>query len=560
MLEIAGNEIQTLSMDHHGLVAGVCQDLQIAALIDARLRIDTQRKISPGQAVVAMILNGLGFTNKRLYLTHQFFANKPVERLLGAPISAEDLTDYTLGHTLDDIFNYGASKLFGEVAFDVALTNDLLGELSHIDTTSLSVHGQYDSQVEPGVIELKHGFSKDHRQDLKQAVLSLIVNGPSNLPLWMEPLNGNSSDKTSFHETIKNVEAFKKQLNVDTKFKWVADSALYSVDKLLKNNDYIWLTRVPESIKEAKNMTEVPFDQIKWQEQEKGYRIAPFKSHYGGIEQRWLLVHSDQAEKRERKTLEKNLDKKDEILRKELWHIGAELFKCETDAASALEKIKKKHKLYTIESKLMPVMKHAGRGKPKEGSEKINAGYKVETTFTRNTAAIGALINSKGRFILATNDLDIEGYPDANMLREYKEQQSVESGFRFLKDPWFMVDSVFLKLPRRIESLMMVMSLCLMVYNVAQYRLREALKLQEETLPNQLGKEVNTPTMRWIFQIMEGIGIVRFWEENLSKPIRELITNLNNLRKKIILLMGQNTAQMYGLAHEWENKKIIGGV
>lgn len=210
MLEVAGNEIQTLSMDHHGLVAGVCQDLQIAVLIDARLRIDPQRKISPGQAVVAMILNGLGFTNKRLYLTHQFFANKPVERLLGAPISAEDLTDYTLGHTLDDIFNYGASKLFGEVAFDVALTNDLLGELSHIDTTSLSVHGQYDSQVEPGVIELKHGFSKDHRQDLKQAVLSLIVNGPSNLPLWMEPLNGNSSDKTSFHETIKNVEAFKK--------------------------------------------------------------------------------------------------------------------------------------------------------------------------------------------------------------------------------------------------------------------------------------------------------------------------------------------------------------
>lgn len=307
-------------------------------------------------------------------------------------------------------------------------------------------------------------------------------------------------------------------------------------------------------------MTGIPFDQIKWQEQEKGYRIAPFKSHYGGIEQRWLLVHSDQAEKRERKTLEKNLDKKDEILRKALWHIGAELFKCETDAARALENIKKKHKLYTIESKLMPVMKNAGRGKPKVGSEKINAGYKVETTFTRNTAAIGALINSKGRFILATNDLDIEGYPDANMLREYKEQQSVEGGFRFLKDPWFMVDSVFLKLPRRIESLMMVMSLCLMVYNVAQYRLREALKLQEETLPNQLGKEVKTPTMRWIFQIMEGIGIVRFWEENLRKPIRELITNLNNLRKKIILLMGKNTAQMYGLGHEWENKKIIGGV
>ena len=169
MLEEAGGKIKTLEMDHHGLIAGVCKDLRIAELIDSRIKIDVQRKVSPGQAVVAMILNGLGFTNRRLYLTHQFFASKPVERLLDAPIEAADLTDYTLSHALDDIFTYGASKLFGEVAFDVALSNDLLGALNHIDTTSLSVHGQYNVD-EPGAIELKHGFSKDHRPDLKQVV------------------------------------------------------------------------------------------------------------------------------------------------------------------------------------------------------------------------------------------------------------------------------------------------------------------------------------------------------------------------------------------------------
>ncbi len=89
---------------------------------------------------------------------------------------------------------------------------------------------------------------------------------------------------------------------------------------------------------------------------------------------------------------------------------------------------------------------------------------------------------------------------------------------------------------------MMVMTLCLMIYNVAQYRLRETLKERDETLPNQLGKEVRTPTMRWVFQLMEGIGIIRFFEEPNDKPIKELITNLNELRKKIILLMGENSA------------------
>ena len=63
--------------------------------------------------------------------------------------------------------------------------------------------------------------------------------------------------------------------------------------------------------------------------------------------------------------------------------------------------------------------------------------------------------------------MDAESYPAARMLEEYKAQQGVERGFRFLKDPWFMVDSVFLKSPRRIEALMMVMTLCLLVYNVA---------------------------------------------------------------------------------------------
>ena len=44
-------------------------------------------------ATVAMILNGLGFSNRRLYLVSQFFATKPVEHLLGAGITAELLHD-----------------------------------------------------------------------------------------------------------------------------------------------------------------------------------------------------------------------------------------------------------------------------------------------------------------------------------------------------------------------------------------------------------------------------------------------------------------------------------
>ena len=139
-MNIVPTDLSSSNLDHHGLVASVCQDLGIASKINALLRPKHElRVVSAGTSVVAMILNGLGFTNRRLYLTSQFFENKPVARLLGEPIEASSLTDHTLGQTLDEIAAYGNSQLFAEVAFDVALEQDLLGKRNHLDTTTLSL-------------------------------------------------------------------------------------------------------------------------------------------------------------------------------------------------------------------------------------------------------------------------------------------------------------------------------------------------------------------------------------------------------------------------------------
>lgn len=56
----------------------------------------------------------------------------------------------------------------------------------------------------------------------------------------MEPLHGNSSDKTTFNETKMKVRAFQKQVDLDKNFKWVADSALYTTEKLSADNAYPW--------------------------------------------------------------------------------------------------------------------------------------------------------------------------------------------------------------------------------------------------------------------------------------------------------------------------------
>lgn len=488
-----------------------------------------------------MIINGLGFTNRRLYLMPQFFENKPVEKLIAEGLTADDITYDTLAATLDNIWAYGESKLYGQVALDIALDNGLLGALNHLDTTSVSVEGNYDVPDvpdEPGVIKLTHGHSKDHRPDLKQLLVSLVVTGDSRFPLWMEALDGNSSDKVNFHETLSRVKAFQAQMTHHSTSKWVADSALYTKEKLAKTDDYLWLTRVPETLKEAKQLVTQAPDAIAWADRGNGYHTAAYTSQYGDVSQRWLLVKSEQGYQREMGTFEKRLAKQEEKCQIEADGLSRQLFGCEQDAIKALDKFVKSKRYFEISGDVNVVTKYAGKSRPKEGAEKIIKGYSVNVKVSRDTDAITKESYKKGRFILATNDLNESDYPDENMLSDYKSQQDVESGFRFLKDPWFMLDSVFLKRPNRVSALMMVMTLCLMVYNVAEHRMRRKLADNEETLPNQKGKAISNPTLRWVFQLMEGITLVNLQDEGDVDTSRLIITNINNVRSKIIYLFG----------------------
>ena len=81
-------EYQTERLDHLGIVAGVCREAGIAEWLDQRAG-ENRRSVSIGTATVAMILNGLGFSNRQLYLVPQYFENKPVEHLLGEGITAD---------------------------------------------------------------------------------------------------------------------------------------------------------------------------------------------------------------------------------------------------------------------------------------------------------------------------------------------------------------------------------------------------------------------------------------------------------------------------------------
>src|SRR3989441_11326109 len=163
-------------LDHLGIVAGVCQEIGLAAWLDAQDP-GNRQQVSVGTATVAMILNGLGFSNRQLYLVPQYFANKPIEHLLGAGIHAEMLNDDCLGRTLDWLYAHDPTKLFAGIASRARQIFGITAKQVHVDTTSFSVSGEYARPQgnDATGIAITYGYSRDHREDLKPWMLALAT-------------------------------------------------------------------------------------------------------------------------------------------------------------------------------------------------------------------------------------------------------------------------------------------------------------------------------------------------------------------------------------------------
>jgi transposase len=534
-------EYSSKDLDHLGIVSAMCDEINLVNIIDQLIPQDPRAILTTGECVKLMVINGLGFTSRPLYLEAQFYASKPIERFLGRSCNCDEISDDRLGRTLDACFNYGCTSIFSTIASKASLKFNVNNKFQHLDSTSMQVQGEYTAEDENPLITFGH--SKDYRPDLKQFMISLICSQDGDVPLLAQIIAGNTSDKTHFKETLNNL--IVQIQNSPTASYFVADSALYTADTLVETSDYMkWITRVPEKIKAASILIESIIKED-MEELSDGYKGVEVCSTYGKTRQRWLLIYSEQAYSKEKKTLERQLKKEYELKTKELKKLGTKTFDCECDARSCVEELKKSLKYHQIVDVLVIKQRvKSGRGRPKK-MDPIITKYNVEAKLYKDDEKISACLQKKGKFIIATNELDDNLLSNREMLDNYKGQQSVERGFRFLKDPLFMTTSVFLKNQERIVALGMIMCLCLLVYSLAQRYLREKLRELNASIANQLGKPTNSPTMRWVFQIFEGVHLLI---KRTVEGIEEIVLNINKVRRDILQILGPPFQKLYANA------------
>jgi len=530
-------------LDHLGLIAHMIKDLGLISMIDTRIVPDEQEEITPGEAVAGMILNGLGFANRPLSLTPQFFANKPLDLLFREGVHAEMFNRFKLGRTLDEVHAYGCDLLFSELALAVCGQESIEQRFNHLDTTSFSLSGDYVPESGEQAIRITHGYSKDHRPDLKQAVLALMVSQDGGIPLVSKSWDGNASDTQIFQ---KRAEALMRAFaSSPTPRYLVADAKLYTEDTAATLAQLGFITRIPGTLKLVSQVITQALTWDLWHRLDETTRYHRIELCHYGMAQGWLVVSSQAARERAEASVTKAQQREWEAIEKQLFHLQATRFARPEAAQAALEALAKSWRYHQVDTSGVIEHKHyAGKGRPTPISPSKASDWQIHAQARPDQERLASRKQQSACFVIGTN-IEANQLSDPEVIRAYKAQAQAEGGFRFLKDPLFFVASLFVKKPCRIQGLLMVMTLALLVYAVTQRRLRGQLMRQHDTIPNQINQPTERPTLRWAFQLLEGIHRVRV---TIQGTVHDLIEGLNEMQMKILRLFGEEVCRLYQIS------------
>jgi len=223
MTKLLPENLTFSEVGHLPIVKDFAKKIKLVETLDAM--VDSQMNLSPGIALLAMILDTLSGRTP-LYRLEEFFQEKDTELILGYDVKPELFCDYNVGRVLDKLYDTGTQKIFSQIAQNAIGVFDIDPRRVHFDTTSISVFGDYDFIDPP--LNITYGHSKDKRPDLKQFLISMLC-VDRNIPILGTTKDGNASDKTLNNELLGDISRHMARYGLQHgAFVYVADSAFVS--------------------------------------------------------------------------------------------------------------------------------------------------------------------------------------------------------------------------------------------------------------------------------------------------------------------------------------------
>lgn len=545
----------------------------IVSIIDQLVSTHPNREtITHGEAVaglVAYLLQG----GRALYRVEQWAQDTEIASEIFPQYQASDWTDDRLDDTLDALYISGLESIQGTISTHLVSEFSISLDEIHYDTTSVSLHGVYETEQKPAVV-ITYGHSKDRRPDLRQVVVGMAVSGDGGVPVISNTHNGNTSDSVipvSYWERLSKV-ADKKD------FVFIGDCKLASKGNMIDivSSGGKFLSLYPMNQGEQEQLVlkqlngEIVFRPVEIQQEERkptyekmatdtgnrtkqGNDSAEADGYYSYEES--MIVKDDSGRTcvvRKIYVLSEKLQRQHSSLRerhlleasKELEELKGRLNKrnltTQEAIKSSVESILKRKKagkfiLYSISEKVEVIKKKKGRGRPGPNSEYIYEKKKVYTLeYRTNEEELEKASLRDGIFILVSNADDSE-WPVERLLSLYKCQWKVEGNIHVFKGP-FAASPMFLEKPERICAMMFIITLALQLYTLIKRQVAKALLKRNLPLEGLMPNRIRTwrPQTNELLAAFDNIQLVKHVR---GDDIEIYVTTLNSLQKEILQLL-----------------------
>ena len=538
------------------IIRAICVESGVIDVLDEELSWDEDRShLSPGLRLMALIMNCLT-EGQPMYRLPEFFCDTDTENLFGEEIAPDDLNDHALGRALDKLSEADPSMVLGTVLVEAAAREDVSTDVVHADTTSFSVQGLYETDKNgEETLSITHGYSKDHRPDLKQFQVGLGVNR-AGVPVVGDILDGNTADSTWNTDLIARL---RQRLAADEPPVYVTDSAVVNEESLdqAAAEGISLISRLPRTYNAVDELIDRAWDVNDWtdlgtfvddedDEDAATYQIQTFQKPISGHDLRCVVVHSSTLDGRSERRIDNDLDSTEEDLENAVGQLTDRSFACEDDALEAWETWIDDHDdpNFEFNAKVVETEQKKSRdspGRPPKEWDPYETVFQIAASVQRDAAAIAHRKKRASCFVVVTSLDETEEWPSEEVLREYKEQQAVERRFPVLKDPK-RVGPVYLDRPERVEALGYVLLMALLVYSLIERRAREALMDEDEPMDLAGGPTSFRPTGRRVLERFENVLVMQ------TNGERELPAN-DNLPTRVLELLDLSVAA-YGIEPE----------
>jgi transposase len=562
-----GMRLEVLQVDAAPLIRRVLDRLDLPGLLERHLPLLPGRPADvPSSTILCALLSNLLLARQPLYAMSSWAATFVPEHLGLLPGQAALLNDDRCGRSFDHLWRSERASLFTAIALG-AIHNYQLGlKQFHQDTTTVTVTGEYANQ--PPVSDsqrparISRGYNKDHRPDLKQLVYDRIVTADGAVPVHCKVLDGNITDDTVHQRNWLTLY----DLVGNSDFLYVADSKLASKKNLafIAKRNGRFLTVMPKTHTPSKRFRawvrdhDVPWVELLSKPSPRGKNKPAVRYHgyedpkgsKAGYRIFWYL--SSQKKARDQQVRTKKVAKTRQRLERLRPRGRGGVFRSEVAAREAVARVLAEAKVrdwlrVEIDEQTQVEQVQIGPGRPGPDTQYRTVTHKSYTIrVEENQEALARAARCDGIFPLLSNDksLDLK-----SALEKYKYQPYVEKRHEQMKSV-FEVMPVWLKSPKRVESLLWLYHLVDLVQALLEREVRR--KMKEASLASlplyPEARHSKAPTAEMVLRAFQGHRHCRL----LDKDDREVLRfhdPLSEVAETLVTLLGIDRAA-YGLPRQ----------